>query len=414
MLNRLRCIVSSVLCRALPSLFLNQPKHQKRSAHASSQLTEAVLALLQQTLIEGHTRLSLPTFYERCERAPELRNVPAEELLVALQTLQRQARIRLTESWLALAHCVAAEQQIAAGLAQVGSRLRRLNERSLSVSLAESTASLSLEQQAAVRQLAPARVGILTGAPGTGKTATLKALVQVLERAGYRIELTAPTGRAALRLQEATGKPARTLHRFLRAHQVRRSTLWHWFFPAAPEAIIVDEASMVDTILMARLLVVCTPRPKLILVGDVNQLPSVGPGQVLCDVIASGCVPVARLTTNFRQTEGSQIIAAAEAIKAGTIPNLPAPGKAKSDCYFLAAHTASEAAQLLVKAVTSSLPARCGADPYQAFKFSRPNIAARSVCRSPQCAADSVELSTPCQSCPAAAGEKGIPLSTGD
>ncbi len=372
MLNRLRGIVSSALRRTLPFLFLNQPKRRKRSAHASSQLIEDVLALLQQTLAEGHTRLSLPTFYERCKRSPELRDVPAAALLDALRALQLQERIRLAETWLALAHCVAAEQQIAAGLGQVGSRLRRLNARSLSVSLAESDLQLSVEQQAAVRQLAQARVGILTGAPGTGKTATIKALVAVLERASYRIELTAPTGRAAVRLQEATGKPARTLHRFLWAHQVRRSSLWNWFFPAAPEAIIVDEASMLDTFLLARLAAICTPYTKLILVGDVDQLPSVGAGQVLRDLIGSGCVPVARLTTNFRQTEGSQIIAAAEAIKAGVIPNLPAPGEAQSDCYFLTAQTASEAAQLIVKAVTRSLPARCGADPYQSIQVLTP------------------------------------------
>lgn len=361
--------------------FLFPPYFSRRTALSADsvthqkQLITAIRAVLQQALSDGHTRLSLTTFYERIERTPELRTTQPDDVSGALQAMVRQGELVLSDQWLAFTRCVVAEQEIASGLAAIGRYLRRIPAATLQRPLADagtSLSSLSGEQRAAVLTLAQARVGILTGAPGTGKSATMKALVTLLERAGYAIHLTAPTGRAAVRLAEATGRPARTLHRFLRGYNVRQSRWWNWVFPPSPEAIIVDEASMLDTFLMARLVRVGTPFTKLILVGDVEQLPSVGPGQVLRDLIASGCVPVVELTTNFRQREGSEIIAAAEAIKAGLVPDLPAPGERTTDCYFLEAETAAEAARLIVKAVTQSLPARCGADPYQSIQVLTP------------------------------------------
>ncbi len=354
-------------------LFLSQRANWSAdlSIH-QKQLVTAIRAVLQQALGEGHTRLSTNAFHERMEGTPEFRAVQPNAVSNVLRTMVQRGEIVLTDHWLAFTRCVVAEQEIASSLAAIGHYLRRIRATTLQRSLTDSETMLSEEQEAAVITLAQARVGILTGAPGTGKSATMKALVTLLERAGYAIHLTAPTGRAAVRLTEATGRPARTLHCFLRGYNVRQSKWWNRLFPPSPEAIIVDEASMLDTFLMARLVRVCTPFTKLILVGDVEQLPSVGPGQVLRDLIASGCVPVVELTTNFRQREGSAIIAAAEAIKAGVVPDLPAPGERTTDCYFLAAETAAEAARLIVKAVTQSLPARCGADPYQSIQVLTP------------------------------------------
>lgn len=372
MLTRLRRALAHIQRWARQSFSNFSRSHRSVPSHTKNRLADALLMTLREALADGHTRLPLPDFYERVARAPELRAAASADVTSALQALQHTQQIVLSETFIALPQCVRSEQEIASGLVSSGSRLRRLRAASLRAWLEEYEAGLSSEQRNAVVALAQSRFGILTGAPGTGKTATMKALVTVLERAGYRIALTAPTGRAAMRLQEATGQPARTLHRFLRAHRVRRSSLWNRVFPANPEAIIVDEASMLDTFLMARLMAVCTPHTKLILVGDVEQLPSVGAGQVLRDLIVSGCVPVIELTANFRQGEGSQIIAAAAAIKAGEVPDLPAPGERQADCYFLEAETAAEAARLIVKAVTQSLPARCGADPYQSIQVLTP------------------------------------------
>lgn len=185
------------------------------------------------------------------------------------------------------------------------------------------------------------------------------------------MRLAAPTGRAAQRLREVTGCSAHTLHKLLRNDCLKPRSLWNYLFPVA-DILIVDEASMIDLFLMARLVSICSSSTRLILVGDVNQLPSIGPGQVLYDIIESCRVPVVRLQTNYRQNSGSQIIAAAEAIKEGRVPDLPAPGTAKSDCYFIEAEPASEIERLVIKAVTRSLPARCGADPYQSIQVLTP------------------------------------------
>ncbi|MEP7343534.1 MAG: AAA family ATPase, partial [Acidobacteriota bacterium] len=210
-----------------------------------------------------------------------------------------------------------------------------------------------------------------TGAPGTGKTAMVKALLDVFVQAGYRVRLAAPTGRAAQRLKEVTGHLAQTLHRMLRANRPEARSIWNYIFPVS-DIIIVDEASMIDVFLMVRLIKACSSSTKLILVGDVHQLPSIGAGQVLFDLIESGMIPAVELRTNYRQMNGSRIIDAAEAIKEGCLPDLPAPGEMKSDCYFIEAETATEIGRLIVKAATKSLPARCGADPNQNIQVLTP------------------------------------------
>lgn len=235
----------------------------------------------------------------------------------------------------------------------------------------EQNVPLGDEQQAAIRLLSAAPVAILTGDPGTGKTSTIKALTDLFRQAGYDVYLTAPTGRAAARLAEATGNEAQTLHRFLHTRRPHDRTLRE-LFTGRKEVIVVDEASMLDLFLAERLVSVCTPRTRLIFVGDAHQLPPVGAGQVLRDLLRSGVLPVATLTTCFRQTEQSRIIAAAQSIKQGCVPELAVPGQEKSDCYFIEANSPAEIQQLVLRAVMSSLPARCGADPYSDIQVLTP------------------------------------------
>src|SRR5262249_51603130 len=212
---------------------------------------------------------------------------------------------------------------------------------------------------------------ILTGAPGTGKTVTIKALSAIFERAGYQVYLTAPTGRAAARLSEATGKPAQTLHRLLHNHR-QQQPIRELIIPPVKEAVIVDEASMLDLFLAERLVEFCTPRTRLVFAGDVHQLPPVGPGQVFRDLIESGQIPVIELTNTIRQSERSSITAAARQIKAGAAPELTSPGAAQSDCYFIDANYAFKIQRLVVAAATSSLPKRCGADPHRDIQVLTP------------------------------------------
>jgi exodeoxyribonuclease V alpha subunit len=363
-------IIANCIARIRHAEFLHrvlpQPEKSKLSA-----FDESLLQILNQALREGHTCLPLASLMTRAEVELGASKTSPEAILSALERLQAHRLVRLTDTHVSLTHCASAEETIAKSLMRIGCRARPINPARLGKLIESSASNLSDEQRDAVRLIANAPVSILTGAPGTGKTATVKALLDVFEQARYKVRLAAPTGRAAQRLREVTGHPAQTLHRMLRADRPEPRSILSRIFPVA-DVVIVDEASMIDVFLMARLVKACTPSTKLILVGDVNQLPSIGPGQALFDLIESGTVPVVELCTNFRQTNGSQIITAAEAIKEGRVPDLPAPGQTKSDCYFIEAETAAEAARLVVKAATKSLPARCGADPYQNIQVLTP------------------------------------------
>jgi exodeoxyribonuclease V alpha subunit len=216
--------------------------------------------------------------------------------------------------------------------------------------------SLSDEQQAAVRMALTESVAILTGGPGTGKTHTLGALLTVARAKGLRCILAAPTGRAAKRMEEATGVPAGTLHRVL---EIRPGS-GAGFGPDQPLAadlVVVDEVSMLDALLANQLVKALAPGTHLLLVGDPDQLPSVGAGNVLANLIASQQFPVTRLTQIFRQGAGSGIARDAERIKAGQQPRFSA---GTGDCYFLEAETPAAAADLVVDLVAERLPRRYG------------------------------------------------------
>lgn len=357
------------------ALFLHErlleklPARLQRLPH--SHLSDPILQALNRALREGHTCLSLEELTARMETEAGLSKSMPEEVLAVLQQLQSRHQVRFADEQVALTYCAIAEEAIAMALPHIGSRLRAINPQRLNEWLKPDAIDISDEQHAAVRSIANAPVSILTGAPGTGKTSTVKALISVFEKAGYCVRLAAPTGRAAQRLREVTGCSAHTLHKLLRNDCLKPHSFWNYIFPVA-DVLIVDEASMIDLFLMARLVSVCSSSTRLILVGDVNQLPPIGPGQVLYDFIESGQIPVVRLQTNYRQNSGSQIITAAEEIREGRIPDLPAPGTVKTDCYFIEAEAATEIERLVIKAVTRSLPARCGADPYQSIQVLTP------------------------------------------
>ncbi|WP_246602031.1 SF1B family DNA helicase RecD2 [Chloracidobacterium validum] len=233
--------------------------------------------------------------------------------------------------------------------------------------------ALSPEQCQAVCAAATQRVLVITGGPGCGKTTTLRAIVKLFQALGLRVELATPTGRAAQRLSEVAGVEARTLHRLL-AYDPSRGRFTHDSdYPLDTDAVIVDEASMLDAPLAAALLRALPAQGRLLLVGDVDQLPSVGPGRVLGDVIASGVIPVCHLTQVFRQAEGSAIIQNAHRIRAGRFPNLIRPdGKTTTDCYFVDAETPEDIHQRLENIVARSLPKRFGYDPIRDIQVLTP------------------------------------------
>jgi exodeoxyribonuclease V alpha subunit len=180
---------------------------------------------------------------------------------------------------------------------------------------------LSDEQRAAVATVRTSGVTVITGGPGTGKSFTMRAVVEAWEAAKRRVALCAPTGRAAKRLEETTGREASTVHRLLQRDPVTGGFVHNEKMPLEVDLVICDEASMLDTPLARSLFAAVPPGASVLLVGDVDQLPSVGPGQVLADVINSGVVPVARLSRIFRQKEGSRISVAASEVLAGRVPS---------------------------------------------------------------------------------------------
>ena len=236
-----------------------------------------------------------------------------------------------------LAGLVRAETALAAAVARLAARPSPLRPAAVDAWLATDTdaAALSDEQRGAVRAATLSGCFVLTGGPGVGKTTTVRVLVRCLEALGRAVALAAPTGKAAKRLGEVVGLEARTVHRLLGAgprgfrHGPRE--------PLPAEAVIVDEASMLDTQLARAVAAAVGPRAQLILVGDADQLPSVGPGQVLRDLLASGAVPSACLETVFRQAAQRLIVRNAHLIRRGEMPLLlPSSALARNaDCVFV-------------------------------------------------------------------------------
>ncbi len=221
---------------------------------------------------------------------------------------------------------------------------------------------LAPSQQAALRQALGSRALIITGGPGVGKTTLVNAILLVLRAKGVQCLLCAPTGRAAKRLAETTGLPAKTIHRLLEVQPAMGGFQRHERRPLACDLLVVDECSMVDVPLMHHLLRALPRHASLLLVGDVDQLPSVGPGMVLRDVIESGVVPVVRLTEVFRQAAHSRIITTAHRINAGLLPEAP-PKDAASDFYFIERDEPEAIARTLMQMVHDRIPAKFGLDP---------------------------------------------------
>ncbi len=217
---------------------------------------------------------------------------------------------------------------------------------------------LTDQQQDAVRAALTNKISILTGGPGTGKTTTLRAVIRALEWNKARYELASPTGRAAKRLSEATGRPAQTIHRLLGYTPDEGFSLGE-NEPLDVDMLIIDEASMLDQILIYNVLKALPPEAHLLLVGDVDQLPSVGAGDVLRDLINSGIAHVTRLEAIFRQSGDSQIIPNAHRINQGEMPYLD---NTSSDFFMFYAEDTESAADLVVDIVQNRIPNKFGFD----------------------------------------------------
>jgi exodeoxyribonuclease V alpha subunit len=242
--------------------------------------------------------------------------------------------------------------------------------------------SLAQSQVAAIRLALLSKVLVVTGGPGVGKTTIINAILRILAAKGMELLLCAPTGRAAKRMTEATGFEAKTIHRLLEVNPRGGGFKRDGDNPLECDLLVVDETSMVDVLLMQALMKAVPGNAALLIVGDIDQLPSVGPGQVLADVIESGAVPVMRLTEVFRQAAQSRIIASAHRINQGLMPDLSRP-EGSSYFYFVQANEPETAVSRIIELVKARIPQRFGLDPIRDIQvlcpMNRGGIGARSL-----------------------------------
>jgi exodeoxyribonuclease V alpha subunit len=258
---------------------------------------------------------------------------------------------------LGLTRYAMAEEAVAEGLARLLATARPVATPEGTTSV---TGGLDPAQREAVQEIAAHGVVVLHGGPGTGKSRTVAAVVQLAEARHLRIALAAPTGRAAKRLEELTDHPASTLHRLLGAQAPGASGSWSTTeflhgetWPLEADIVVVDETSMLDVELAAALVEACADGTHLLLVGDPAQLPSIGPGRVLADVLESGAVPAVELTTLHRQAEGGTIARLASAVRGGDLPPVDDPER---EVVVVNSSSSDEAARRVLQLVTDSIP----------------------------------------------------------
>jgi exodeoxyribonuclease V alpha subunit len=242
--------------------------------------------------------------------------------------------------------------------------------------------ALAASQAEAIRLAMRSKLLVITGGPGVGKTTIVNSILRILRAKEAKLLLAAPTGRAAKRMSEATGMEAKTIHRLLEFDPKAFGFKRNEESPLDCDLLVIDEASMVDVLLMQSLLRAVPDHAALLIVGDIDQLPSVGPGQVLADIIGSEAAPVVRLTEVFRQAVQSRIITNAHQINQGRMPDLGKP-EVETDFYFVSAADPEQAVGRIVELVQSRIPKRFGLDPIRDIQvlcpMNRGGVGARSL-----------------------------------
>ena len=243
--------------------------------------------------------------------------------------------------------------------------------------------TLAASQREALRLAVSSKALVITGGPGVGKTTLVNSILRALVAKSVSVALCAPTGRAAKRLTETTGVEAKTIHRLLETDPKNGGFKRDETNPLGCELLVVDETSMVDVMLMRALVRALPARAALLLVGDVDQLPSVGPGQVLADIIGSSAVPIVRLTEVFRQAATSRIIVNSHRINRGEMPEVTPAGMERCDFYVVDAAEPEIAAAKILAVVRNRIPKAFGLDPTRDIQvlcpMNRGGVGARSL-----------------------------------
>lgn len=345
------------------------------ASDALQRLRAGICYALETALDDGHTCLPLA---ELTARAAQLLGVEEGKLDAVLAGLVRERQLVKDEDFVYLAGIHGAEKFVAGKLAALAGAPLSLPPiqigRALEWAEAKERVRLSDEQRDAVRAALSSKLMVITGGPGVGKTTIIRVLVKILGAKQARMLLCAPTGRAAKTMAEKTGHAAQTIHRLLKYDPTTHSFAYNEKQPLACDLMVVDEASMLDLLLARHLLAAMPVHASVVFVGDVDQLPSVGAGNFLADLIESGVARVARLTQIFRQAEGSRIITSSHRINHGQMPELPAreEQEEESDFYFIERNDPARAAATVLEAVCVRIPERFGLDPFDDIQVISP------------------------------------------
>ena len=331
--------------------------------HSPHRAQAALEHLLLERADEGHVFAPNAELVQMCQSRFDL---PEELLTAAVGSLRKAGRIVLDGEAVFLRGLYLAERAVADSIRALMTSpgQRREFDAQAAVDWASGRMGVELtgEQGQAVHEAVSQKVFVLTGGPGTGKTTILRAVISILEALGQRVALAAPTGRAAKRLGEAAGREAQTLHRLLEFKPGEGRFGRDAERPLNADAVVIDETSMLDIVLCHHLLQAVPRHASVLFVGDANQLPSVGPGKFLGDVLESGVVPFLRLERIFRQGERSGIVEAAHRVNQGRLPSLGSSGSQR-DFYFVDAGEPEAAANAVVRICAERIPARFGLRP---------------------------------------------------
>ncbi len=328
----------------------------------------ALRHILQESSSDGHCVLPEEALWQQASEKTGVRREilqDATRLLVEAADLMREKDLT-PEPWLYLRKLYQAETGVAHRLLELCDGEHPLPALDLNAAIGwvekKMGLTLATSQRKAIRQAVTSKVLVITGGPGVGKTTLVRGILEILQAKKMRVSLCAPTGRAAKRLSESTGQEAKTIHRLLefdhRGPQRNAET------PLELDLLIVDEMSMVDIVLMNQLLRALPASACVILVGDADQLPSVGPGCVLADIIASKAVPVVRLTEIFRQAHESGIVRGAYRVLEGEVPESTSPENL-GDFYFIEVETPAVILDRIITLIRERIPARFKLDPFQ-------------------------------------------------
>ena len=336
---------------------------------SSPQRAEAGLVyVLQCSTGSGHVYVPVANLLRE---ALELLDVGEELLQTGLETLYSRNQVIKENGGVFLRALYEAEtgcdRLLKRLISAPGEELSIKTERAIEWVEKAKAIELSGEQRQAIRVAVDNKVMVITGGPGTGKTTLLNCLNAIFFKKDMRVLLAAPTGRAAKRMEEATDREAKTIHRLLEYGPHNQRFAKDEFDPLACDIVVIDESSMIDIKLMHSLLKAIPPNAKLFLVGDVDQLPSVGPGNVLMDIISSGVVPVVWLKTVFRQAAESGIISNAHRINSGQVPQYNA-----EDFFFVERKDPAKALETVVELVLNRIPKKFGFDPINEIQVLSP------------------------------------------